>query len=278
MFLVTSVMDSGLDKPNFIEMFHANTDDDSKTRIIDQFVSVNGEVKILVCTVAFGMGVNIPNIDLVVHWGVPTSSLAYWQEVGRAARDGRTGYAKCYAYRRSMAKTEDKSLQNIIGKCVRVSILEQFQLEGMDSNAIQSIRRKEKCDGNCVEKCTCSFCRCCFFCCLLCCCPAKHVNPFRNFLINVKWTVRKVLHMKLWSKSCKLPVCSKHERSNKGILRLDSPSVCLFCNTNSKLISKIISNYIVVPKNLLSYVLVWLWSVCCVIRIQINKEIVLWTM
>lgn len=85
-----------------VEMFHANTDGESKNRIMQQFVKPDGNVELLISTVAFGMGVNVPIIDMVIHWGLPTTSLRYWQEVGRCARDGREGFALCYAFKRSI--------------------------------------------------------------------------------------------------------------------------------------------------------------------------------
>jgi superfamily II DNA helicase RecQ len=68
-----------------------------ETRILEEFTKADSNIKVLISTVAFGMGVNITDIDIVVHWGLPTSPLSYWQEVGRCSRDGRNGYAVCYA-------------------------------------------------------------------------------------------------------------------------------------------------------------------------------------
>jgi superfamily II DNA helicase RecQ len=71
-----------------IEMFHANTDTKQK-RILEEFTKADSNIKVLISTVAFGMGVNITDID--VYWGLPTSPLSYWQEVGRCSRGGRNG-------------------------------------------------------------------------------------------------------------------------------------------------------------------------------------------
>ena len=61
-------------------MFHRNIDEESNSRILQSFKI---QLRCLFSTVAFGMSVQIPNVELVVHWGVPKSVLRYWQEVGR---------------------------------------------------------------------------------------------------------------------------------------------------------------------------------------------------
>jgi superfamily II DNA helicase RecQ len=60
-----------------IEMSHANTDAESKERILTEFTKPDGIVQVLVSTVAFGMGINIPDVDIVIHWGLPTSCLRF---------------------------------------------------------------------------------------------------------------------------------------------------------------------------------------------------------
>ena len=94
-----------------VEMYHANTDSESKERIVSKFVKVDGKIEVQTATVAFGMGVNIPDVDMVIHWGLPSSGLNYWQEVGRCTRDGRERYAKCYAFQRSITKCDEEGLK-----------------------------------------------------------------------------------------------------------------------------------------------------------------------
>lgn len=58
----------------FVEMFHASTDEESKERMMESFICPSGQLKLLISTAAFGMGVNIPDVDLVLHWGIPPIS------------------------------------------------------------------------------------------------------------------------------------------------------------------------------------------------------------
>jgi ATP-dependent DNA helicase RecQ len=67
--------------------YHAGLEPAERAAVQDAFLS--GEVSVIVATVAFGMGVDKPDIRLVVHADLPGSVEAYAQEVGRAGRDGQ---------------------------------------------------------------------------------------------------------------------------------------------------------------------------------------------
>jgi ATP-dependent DNA helicase RecQ len=66
--------------------YHAGLEADERARLQDAFLA--GEAQVVVATVAFGMGVDKPDVRLVVHADLPDSLEAYAQEVGRAGRDG----------------------------------------------------------------------------------------------------------------------------------------------------------------------------------------------
>jgi ATP-dependent DNA helicase RecQ len=66
--------------------YHAGLDDDERSRVQEDFMA--GEVRVVVATNAFGMGVDKRDVRLVVHHDLPGSAEAYWQEAGRAGRDG----------------------------------------------------------------------------------------------------------------------------------------------------------------------------------------------
>jgi ATP-dependent DNA helicase RecQ len=69
-----------------IERYHAGMTDDERTRAQDDFLA--GRVDVIVATNAFGMGVDKADIRFVAHAELPGSVEAYYQEVGRAGRDG----------------------------------------------------------------------------------------------------------------------------------------------------------------------------------------------
>ena len=64
-----------------LAQYHAHVTDAEKDHVISSFSQDSGTVRIVVATIAFGMGIDIPNITNVIHWGVPTSVMSYWQQV-----------------------------------------------------------------------------------------------------------------------------------------------------------------------------------------------------
>ena len=66
--------------------YHAKMDADARADVHARFV--RDDVHVVVATLAFGMGVDKPDVRLVVHWGPPKSVEAYYQQAGRAGRDG----------------------------------------------------------------------------------------------------------------------------------------------------------------------------------------------
>lgn len=64
-----------------------------KDGILKAFVQPTSPLRIVIATIAFGMGVDTPNIRYVVHWGPPEDTEQYVQATGRAGRDGQVSYA-----------------------------------------------------------------------------------------------------------------------------------------------------------------------------------------
>ena len=66
--------------------YHAGLDDEHRHEVQDAFM--NEQVRVIVATNAFGMGIDKPNVRLVIHHAMPGTLEAYYQEAGRAGRDG----------------------------------------------------------------------------------------------------------------------------------------------------------------------------------------------
>jgi ATP-dependent DNA helicase RecQ len=71
--------------------YHAGLPDSERSGVQDRFAS--GALRVVCATNAFGMGIDRPDVESVVHFDIPGSLEAYYQEIGRAGRDGRSAIA-----------------------------------------------------------------------------------------------------------------------------------------------------------------------------------------
>lgn len=110
--------------PERVDYLHAGVRDrgDRERRFLD----ADGPTQVLVATTAFGMGVDKPDIEWIIHWDAPGSVEAYYQEIGRAARDPGIS-ADCLAMatksdihrRRQMARSIDDGHVEVLARHLR---------------------------------------------------------------------------------------------------------------------------------------------------------------
>lgn len=84
--------------------YHAGLSDEERRMVHEEFR--RGTVRILAATNAFGMGIDKSDVRLVVHFDIPGSLEAYYQEVGRAGRDGRSAACALLFHERDVATQE----------------------------------------------------------------------------------------------------------------------------------------------------------------------------
>ncbi len=119
-------------------MFHASTPCHNKDVILQNLLIPDGIVKVVFATVALGMGVNVKEVNTVIHYGAPRSIDDYFQESGRAGRSGDSARSIVFwkpsdcPFRRDPVTVHHRELNEVrqylenTSACRRVSLVSYF--------------------------------------------------------------------------------------------------------------------------------------------------------
>ena len=141
-----------------VEMFHSCTEPCVKDQIIQSFTSTESTLpclKIVIATIAFGMGIDCPDIHRIIHFGPPSNIESYIQETGRAGRDGVLSTAVLFHHigRRIIVDECMKRYLENTNTCRR-----DFLFQDFDNYVHVDFGTKCSCCDICILECDCEDC------------------------------------------------------------------------------------------------------------------------
>lgn len=158
MFLLklgSSMYSGGVEHPKKrrVDMFHGGTADSVKSHILEEISKEDSHIRVVICTIAFGMGVNAKGINESIHFGPSKSITSFVQESGRIGREGKPSVSRLFHTITLTGKVDTKMKEFVHSKdqCRRKILLSLFS----NSTSAEYGCGCECCDI-CALKCECS--------------------------------------------------------------------------------------------------------------------------
>lgn len=144
-----------LPKYRLVDMYTSGTHPAVREEIVKTYTSSSSPLRVLIATIAFGMGVNPPNVHFVFNYGPPNDPETYLQEVGRGGRDGHVTHAVLF-FKKGLNKNAEGS---VIKYCENIEICRRDLLfSDFDEFKHSPLNVGCTCCDICAKKCQCGFC------------------------------------------------------------------------------------------------------------------------
>ena len=140
-----------------VDMFNGRTRDNVKDVELESFCNPTGCLRIIIATVAFGLGLDCPNVRRIIHWGPSNDIEQYMQETGRAGRDSLPAVAVLHTVDLAAHEVEESMKQYYKNKvkCRRKLLLSPFEDFSSNEDYCETFC---KCCDVCESVCTCMPC------------------------------------------------------------------------------------------------------------------------
>jgi len=133
-------------------MYHSNTPQYNKDVILKSLTQPDGVVRIVFATIALGMGVNLCDVNTIIHYGAPHSIDDYFQVSGRGGRSGGDAHSIVYwkpidcPIRKDLVTTRDKEVADVRRYLANTDICRRFWLlEYFDRECARSQKTPKRC-------------------------------------------------------------------------------------------------------------------------------------
>ena len=136
-----------------IEMFHRSTAPSNKEHILSELGKLNSTIRVVIATEAFGLGVDVPDIRVILFYGVPRSLESFVQQVGRAGRDGKSSCAHLLHFPLRNACTPQMKAFTKLELCRQSFVKESFRITISGTDFCFDNEAAVICACQCCDKC-----------------------------------------------------------------------------------------------------------------------------